>query len=135
MSVLDDTFKFFTTKPPSGSVWTMLATLTGTKQENSVPGFIATANTLSVTYNSGPPATISFPATIQYQVDPGKDKGVSVTLTQKTGGGGYSMKIVLHWTTVNCTANVDATSGVVYGSDGKQFVTLVLLAAVQGPPK
>jgi hypothetical protein len=49
------------------------------------------------------------------------------------------MKIVLPWpakktTTVNCDANVDATSGVVYGSDGDQFVALVLKAGSYHPP-
>jgi len=43
-------------------------------------------------------------------------------------GGSYNMSVVLPWKTVNCVANVDAGSGVVYGSDGDQFVTLVLKA-------
>lgn len=136
MSVLDDTFTYFATKLQPRNVPVMAATLTGTKL-SSLSGFVATAGNAQVTYVPGatppnPPsnATIKFDATLVFQLDPGKNKGVTVTLSQipPLSGGGYSMKIVLPWVTVDCVPNVDATSQVVYGSQADQFVTLVLNA-------
>jgi hypothetical protein len=148
MNVLDDTFNFFVQKlppPPQGYyyVWLMDATLTGTKLP-SLSGFVATAKAVAATYDPGRPtiseATIKFDATLQFQLDPSKQKGITVKLSQNPAlsGGGYSMEIVLPWKTIDCTANVDAASNVVYGSQGDQFVTLVLKASNKleggGPP-
>ena len=129
MSVLDDTFTFFTTKPPVGYVWKMDATLTGTKLHN-LPAGVATAAAVPVTYASGPPATISFDLTFVFELFPKVYPPFPVTLTQTAGG--YSMKIVLPWMPgFNCDAKVDAASGVVYGSQKAQFVTLVLKAGTE----
>lgn len=126
MSVLDDTFTFVTTHP---SPWGMDATLTGTRL-SGLPAFIATASGAPVTYVPGSPATISFDASLLYQHPSGSGGTVHVRL-EKTGSG-YRMKIVLPKRTVDSDANVDAASGVVYGSQGTQFVTLVLKIGPQG---
>jgi hypothetical protein len=140
MSVLDDTFTFYKKHEADFEinklVPTIEATLTGTELP-SLAGFVATAPKLTTAqYNAGVPAatnaTISFDATVQFGVHQGKNPPapIPVTLTASAAiGGGYSMKIVLPWSTpitVDCVPEVDATSGVVYGSQGNQFVTLVL---------
>jgi hypothetical protein len=143
MNVLEDAFTSFAQMlqpPPTGFHWEghLDATLTGTKLP-SLPAFVATIAVKDIyVYEPGaklpkPPsaATIKFDATLQFQLVPSKQKGITVTLSQNppSSGGGYGMKIVLPWKTVDCVANVDAASGVVYGSQGDQFVTLVLKAS------
>ena len=128
MSVLDKTFTFVTTNP---SPWGMDATLTGTRLPG-LPAFVATASGAPVTYVPGSPATITFEGTLVFQhPGPTSGKPVTVTLLQSPGSV-YNMTIVLPAKTVNCVANVDAASGVVYGSQGTQFVTLVLKVGAQG---
>jgi hypothetical protein len=124
MSVLDTTFAYFTAPLKSGYVWTMDATLTGTRLSN-LPAFVALASGPILTYVPGSPATISFGATLKYQHPSGGGGSVTVTLIQNPGSV-YNMTIVLPKRTVNCVANIDTASGVVYGSEGTQFVTLVL---------
>jgi hypothetical protein len=127
MNALDKAFAFFATSPPP--VGYMDATLTGTRIPG-LPAFIATASGALVTYVPGSTETISFDASLLYQHPVGSGGAVHVTL-EKTGSG-YRMIIVLPARTVNSAANVDAASGVVYGSQGVQFVTLVLKVGPQG---
>jgi hypothetical protein len=127
MSVLDATFSFFKTTPTGY----MYATLTGTEQNSKLPAGVATASGVQVTYV---PATPSTPATITFEVTfvfktPGPlPSPAKVVLIQNIGGPPkvYSMHINFA-TPFNCPhVNVDAASGVPHGSDGAQFVTLVL---------
>jgi hypothetical protein len=147
-NLLDDTFAFFAKGLPTPQkgyyyVWLMDATLTGT-QESNLHAFIATASAVKPNYVPGSviaggplsPSTIKFDAAFQFQLAGTKSSAsIPVTLTQtpppigKTGVS-YDMNIVLPWTTVDCVPNVDATtSNVVYGSQGNQFVTLVMKAS------
>ena len=143
-NVLDDTFKFFTTPPPAGYVWTMAATVTGT-QESNLHAFVATASP-TVNYNAGTkgvtPASISFDVVLVFQIATKTPSTTPFTVTlfspmPTIPPSGYTMSIALPWKSgFSCTANVDATSNVVYGSHGNQFVTLVLNAgtALKPPP-
>jgi hypothetical protein len=126
MSELDAAFTFVTTHPPPLG---MDATLTGTRIPG-LPAFIAAASGALVTYVPGSPATISFDATFLFQ-HPGPLSPAAIPVTLEKTGSGYRMKIVLPSKTVICVANVDAASGVVYGSQGTQFVTLVLKVVAQ----
>ena|SRR6266481_3794602 len=140
MSGLDDTFTFFTTPPPTDQAWTMDATVTGT-QLPDLHAFVATATggaAANVKYNPGvkgtTPASISFDVTLKFQIATPTPSTTPITVTLFSNVGtippmGYTMKIALPWKSgFSCAANVDAASGVVYGSQGTQFVTLVLKA-------
>jgi hypothetical protein len=134
MSVLDDTFNYFKLHPPPPGF--MFATLTATEQVvPNLPAGIFTASGVPVTYVSVPPATISFEVTRYCKTPPPSGPPPApfkVKLTQNVGPV-YSMDIAFKKPFSCPHAEVDTASGVVYGSQGAQFVTLVLNpSATQG---
>ena len=129
MTALDDVFLFFQPPPHTG---TMYATLTGTEQvPPTLPAGIFTASGAPVTYGPGPTPTISFHVTRYCKTPSGPPPPpFLVTLTQHPGPV-YSMDVP--FIGFSCPhVTVDAMSGVTYGSQGAQFVTLVLKPGQQG---
>lgn len=132
MSALDKAFAFFAPSPPP--VGYMYATLTTTEQVSKLPAGIFTASGALVTYVPGPTPTITFDVKFYCKTPPPPPgpppPPFKVTLTQNPGV--YHMKIPFPLLPgFNCDLKVDA-SGVAYGSQGLQFVTLVLKLGPQG---
>ena len=123
MSELDTIFAFFVPSPPPAAY--MDATLTATRLDGL--GLVATVTGAVVTYASSPAPTIQFDAKIAFDYPSGLGigKNVHVLLVQNPGPH-YGMTITFPKRTVNSNANIDAMSGVAYGSEGVQFVTLVM---------
>jgi hypothetical protein len=131
MSALDDTFLFFQAHPTG---YTIDATLTHTEQVPTLPAFILTVSAAPVTYVPGPPPTIGFNVMYFCKTPPPKPGGsIWVKLTQNPGPPVFYSMHVGFLIPFNCPhVTVDAMSGVTYGSQGAQFVTLVLKPGLQG---
>jgi len=130
MSALDKAFAFFATSPPP--VGYMYATLTTTEQVSKLPAGIFTASGALVKDVPGATPTITFHVTFYCKTPPpgSPPSPFKVTLTKNPGV--YNMQVAFPALPLfNCDLKVDA-SGVAYGSQGLQFVTLVLELGPQG---
>jgi len=141
MSTLDTAFSFLAMPPPSGTQWIVSAVLTCTNQ-SSISALVAAANgdlkyTAPASFRDGPisgttPATVSFGMNSEF---PSSDQSFAptVTLTKQEFVlrapeiPEYSIQVAgLPAGTVDSAASVDAASGVIFGSEGTQLVTLAL---------
>ena len=150
MSILDNLFTFLAETPPQGQVPLIGVTLTST----SLQSLAATINTGgnsggTAGFQYSPPnwvkvgpakmetgASVSldllaFKCTLNVPTKPTPSQVATVVLSKNipiagAQSGPYTMAVTFPWGKVESEANVNSASGVVYGSQGNQFVTLVL---------